>query len=103
MHCQDALRTRPMIGSQPEREPRAVDPYKDLIHLPTPAARPPPLDTPLSDFSSKHRAKLLPPKPNGHHRGKADNLGRGLETAKRRALGHSTGLGYRPALLKCLL
>ncbi len=103
----------------------AVDLHEDLVHVPPPLARTHPLDASLADLGCEHWAEPVPPEPHRlvadvdaplvqqvlhiaerqrgpdvHHHGQADDLGAGLEVAKRGTPGYPGTLCDRRARLK---
>lgn len=103
----------------------SVDLHENLVQVPTPAARPHPLDAALSDLGGKKRPEPVPPKPHGlvadidaafvqqvldiakrerkpdiHHHRETDDLRRRLEVAKGRAFCHAGKIGAGSTGLK---
>ena len=113
-----------VIDRPPEVVPLAVDLHEDLVEMPTPIARPHPLDPALFDLIGEHRPEPVPPvadrlvtyidasfmekvfnmpqrerEPHIEHHREADDLGAGYEVLERGAIGHPTTLaGAAPSL-----
>lgn len=53
-----------VVDGPPKTVPLAVNLHKDLVKVPSPAARPNPRNPTLSDFRGEHRSEAVSPKPD---------------------------------------